>query len=87
MWNIDVKETITENFKGAMQGANGTGKSGYIGMCPPSGTHHYHFLVYALDTKLNLDNSTDKAALEAAMKGHILSQADLMGLYTKTKGK
>jgi Raf kinase inhibitor-like YbhB/YbcL family protein len=85
MWNINPNEPVTENFKGATQGANGTGKPGYIGMCPPSGTHHYHFMVYALDTKLNLDKSTDKAALETAMKGHILSQTDLVGLYKKVK--
>ena len=85
LWNVDVKGVIPENFKGAMQGHNGMGKQGYVGMCPPSGTHHYHFKVYALDTKLDISESTDKDGLEKAMKGHILAEGDLVGLYKKTK--
>lgn len=85
MWNIDVKGAIPENFKGAEQGANGIHKKGYIGMCPPSGIHHYHFMIYALDTKLDLPATTDKKKLEEAMNGHILAQGDLVGLYEKKK--
>jgi Raf kinase inhibitor-like YbhB/YbcL family protein len=83
MWNIDTKGEIAEQFKGAEQGLNGAKKHGYMGMCPPSGTHHYHFRVYALDTKLTLPATTDKAGLENAIKGHIVSEADLVGLYKK----
>ncbi len=83
MWNIPVNGKITENYKGANQGLNGAQQYGYTGMCPPSGTHHYHFMVYALDTKLSLDSKTNKAALEKAMQGHILAQGDLVGLYQK----
>jgi Raf kinase inhibitor-like YbhB/YbcL family protein len=86
IWNIEVgNKNIPEDFKGAEQGLNGAGEAGYKGMCPPTGTHHYHFMVYALDTKLDLDKKTDKAALENAMKGHILAQGDLVGLYAKMK--
>jgi len=86
VWNIEPDEnTIPENFKGAEQGLNGANQSGYKGMCPPSGTHHYHFMVYALDTKLDIDKKTDKEGLEKNMKGHILAQGDLVGLYKKTK--
>ncbi len=82
-WNIDTSGDIPEGFKGGNQGHNGAGKPGYIGMCPPSGTHHYHFMVYALDTRLNLDMNSDKAALEKAMEGHILARGELVGLYKK----
>ena len=86
VWNIDPSANkIPENFKGAEQGLNGAKQTGYKGMCPPSGTHHYHFKVYALDTKLELDKNTDKAGLENSMKGHILSEGDLVGLYKKNK--
>ncbi len=85
MWNIKPETVISENYSGAEQGTNGTGKNGYIGMCPPSGTHHYHFIVYALDTRLNLNKSTNKADLEKAIQGHILAQEDLVGLYRKQK--
>jgi len=84
MYNIPVSGKIDEDYKGADQGLNGAKKAGYIGMCPPTGTHHYHFMVYALDTELKLDKTTtDKAALEKAMQGHILAQGDLVGLYKK----
>ncbi len=85
MWNMDVNGEVPENFKGAQQGWNGTKQNGYKGMCPPSGTHHYHFMVYALDTKLSIDNNSDKAALEKAMEGHIVAEGELTGLYKKTK--
>jgi Raf kinase inhibitor-like YbhB/YbcL family protein len=57
----------------------------YKSMCPPTGTHHYHFKVYALDAMLNLDKNSSKAELEAAMKDHTLAEGDLVGLYAKTK--
>jgi Raf kinase inhibitor-like YbhB/YbcL family protein len=85
VWNIPTDGNISEDFKGAEQGLNGAKKPGYTGMCPPSGTHHYHFKVYALDTQLSLDKSTDKAGLEKAMTGHILGEGEIVGLYAKMK--
>ena len=85
VWNIATDGNIPEDFKGAEQGFNGAKKSGYIGMCPPSGTHHYHFKVYALDTRLTIDRNTDKAGLEKAMIGHILGEGEIVGLYAKMK--
>ena len=85
VWNIDPSTTtIPEGFDGGEQGLNGAKKSGYIGMCPPTGTHHYHFIVYALDSKLDISNQTGKDGLEKSMKGHILSQGELVGLYKKS---
>lgn len=85
MWNLKPNAHISEKFNGTEQGMNSARKLGYIGMCPPTGTHHYHFTVYALDTKLSLAAQTDKVMLEEAMKGHILAEATLTGLYKKTK--
>jgi Raf kinase inhibitor-like YbhB/YbcL family protein len=82
-FNIDPMQDIPENFKGGVQGLNGGGKAGYTGPCPPTGVHHYHFMVYALDTRLDLPQQSDKAGLEKAMQGHILAQGDLVGLYKK----
>jgi hypothetical protein len=87
VWNLPTDGNLPENFKGADQGLNGAKKTGYIGMCPPSGTHHYHFMVYALDTRLNIDKNTNKAGLEKAMSGHIVAQGELVGLYQKTGNK
>ena len=83
VWNISTSGEIPENFQGADQGINSAKKRGYFGMCPPKGTHHYHFKVYALDTRLHISDNTDKTGLEEAMKGHILSETDLVGLYRK----
>lgn len=67
---------------GARQGANDFRKVGYGGPCPPPGpAHRYFFKLYALDTELNLAPRATKKQLEAAMKGHILAQAELMGRY------
>lgn len=82
-WNIPVSGTIPENFKKANQGLNGSKKKGYTPPCPPNGTHHYHFKVYALDSELSLPATTDKEGLEKAMTGHILSQGELLGAYSR----
>jgi len=84
MWNIPLIEKIEENSAPGKEGKNGMMKNKYIGPCPPSGTHHYHFRVYALDTRLDLSESTDKKALQKAMEGHILAAGELVGLYKKT---
>jgi Raf kinase inhibitor-like YbhB/YbcL family protein len=84
-WNLPVDGNIPENFKGGVQGLNSDHKPGYKGMCPPSGTHHYHFTVFAVDTVLTVDSVTDKAGLESALKGHILAEGELIGLYSKSK--
>lgn len=66
----------------SQQGMNDFRKVGYNGPCPPANkTHHYHFKLYALDTRLNLKADAGKPELEAAMKGHILAQAEWMGTF------
>jgi len=67
---------------GARQGRNDFGKLGYNGPCPPRGTvHRYFFKLYALDSKMNLEPGVSKGELERAMKGHILSQVELVGNF------
>ena len=86
MWNIDqTMPDIPEAYHGAVQGFNTNKKKGYYGPCPPQGTHHYHFKVYCLKTLINIapDSYADK--LETAMKGKILAQGELIGLFTKMK--
>ena len=86
VFNIDPKITgIKENSvpAGASLGMTGYGTDNYGGPCPPSGIHHYHFKLYALDSVLNLTSSADKSALLKAMKGHILDQTELIGTYSR----
>lgn len=69
----------------AVQGRNSFKNSFYNGPCTPNGTHHYHFKLFALDTELDLPAGSDKKELKAAMKGHILAQSELIGLYTANR--
>lgn len=70
---------------GAADGVNDWHKKGYGGPCPPIGRHRYFYKLYALDTKLQDLQSPNKAALEKAMRGHVLAEAELMGTYIKKK--
>ena len=71
-----------EQAASGAQGKNSSGKIGYGGPCPPPGKpHRYFFKLYALDSKLNLKPGARKPEVEAAMKGHVLAQAELMGKY------
>jgi Raf kinase inhibitor-like YbhB/YbcL family protein len=76
---------IAENAKPASgtEGTGSSGRPGYTSPCPPSGAHHYHFKLYALDINLGLDSSAAREDVEKAMEGHILDQAELIGLYQK----
>ena len=75
------KERALEN--GARQGVNDFRRIGYGGPCPPGGTHRYYFKLYALDTILEADPGVTKRDLLEVMDGHILSEAILMGRYTR----
>jgi len=92
MWNVpaskhSLAESVAKNEQlddGSQQGRNSFGKIGYNGPCPPMGqTHRYFFRVYALDSKLTLTSATDRAALDEAMKGHVLAEGEYMGTFHK----
>jgi Raf kinase inhibitor-like YbhB/YbcL family protein len=59
---------------------------GYDGPCPPwndSIVHHYVFTLYALDVEaVAVDGELTAESVRAAMKGHVLAEASLMGTYT-----
>lgn len=68
---------------GSRHGRSSWRRLGYGGPCPPGGTHRYFFKLYALDTVLDLAPGASKKRLLRAMKGHILIQAELMGVYAR----
>ena len=69
---------------GGRNGMNDFGNFGYNGPCPPRGSvHHYHFRLFALDSELNPGEKVDAAALEAAMKGHVVASAELIGTFSR----
>jgi len=68
---------------GTAVGINDWQNRGYGGPCPPIGRHRYFHKLYALDTVLEGLNKPTKADVEAAMQGHIIAQAELVGTYQK----
>lgn len=82
--NVAKADTVGA-LGGLKQGMNDFGKVGYGGPCPPRGhgVHHYYFHLYALDTELKLTPRVTRKQLDAAMKGHILGQAELVGTYQR----
>ena len=70
---------------GTMEGKNDWGRTGYGGPCPPIGRHRYFHKLYALDSVLPDLKQPSKSALEAAMQGHVLEKAELVGTYQKTR--
>jgi phosphatidylethanolamine-binding protein (PEBP) family uncharacterized protein len=60
-------------------------RTGYGGPCPPIGRHRYFHKLYALDTVLPDLGAAPKIRVEAAMKGHVIAQAELIGTYQKKK--
>ncbi len=95
IWNIPAavtelpegvaKTDTLPSLGGARQGMNSWPRLGYNGPMPPpgSGVHHYRFKLYALDTVLEVPPKSNRKLLEAAMKGHILAEAELVGTYER----
>jgi Raf kinase inhibitor-like YbhB/YbcL family protein len=87
VWNISPQtNSIAEGSapKG-VHGTNDFGKSGYGGPCPPAGTHRYSFKVFALDHEVALPSGAKRGQVDAAMKGHVIAQGELMGRYARKK--
>jgi Raf kinase inhibitor-like YbhB/YbcL family protein len=68
----------------AREGLNDFKRIGWNGPCPPIGRHRYVFKLYALDAVIPELGQATKAKLEAAMAGHVLAQAELVGTYEKS---
>jgi len=69
---------------GAKEGLNDSGEPGYEGPCPPIGRHRYFHRLFALDTQLpDLGESARRKDVEAAMAGHVLAHAEVMGTYAR----
>ena len=68
---------------GAREGTNGWGDHGWRGPAPPKGRHRYVFTLYALDKKLPAPRTPSKDDVEAAMRGHVLDRAILVGTYQR----
>lgn len=76
---IDEKNLPT----GTKQGFSDFRRNGWGGPCPPNGEHRYFFKLYAIDKTLDMPEGASKSKIENAIKGHIIEQAQLIGLYKR----
>ena len=92
IWNIPAKAVglpegvpkAEESSDGTRQGTNDFKRLGYGGPCPPVGKpHRYFFKLHALDIKFDVKAGASRNELERAMKGHVLSQTELMGKFKR----
>lgn len=86
VWNIPPTTTkIEENEapKGAVEGENSGGEIGFIAPCPPSGIHHYRFLLWALSQPLPLAEGATREQVESKLEQFVLARAELIGTYQK----
>jgi Raf kinase inhibitor-like YbhB/YbcL family protein len=93
LWNVppetgDLLEAVpaigrVPSLGGAVQGNNDFGRLGYGGPCPTDRRHTYRLLLYALSRELDLEPGARRQALEDAMKGAIIAQAELTGTYER----
>ena len=71
--------------RGIDEGLNDWKVPGYNGPLPPTGRHRYFHKLYALNTVLSFSDTPTKAVLEKAMRGHVLTEATLIGTYQSKK--
>lgn len=92
LFNIPVDESgleagiLTEAIyaNGMQSGANSWGEIDYSGPCPPEGsTHEYLFILYALDSLLEIDSGASKAKLLSAIEGHVLVESRYTALFSR----
>lgn len=72
---------------GTLEGLNDWKQPGWRGPCPPIGRHRYFFTLYALDIVIPQNAKMTEADLQAAMKGHVLAEGQLVGTYQKKAAK
>lgn len=81
----EFSENLQNLPEGTLEGKNSWARTGYGGPCPPDKMHRYFFKLYALDNVLDLPNEAHKSSILKEMEGHILGEAQLMGLYDRKR--
>jgi Raf kinase inhibitor-like YbhB/YbcL family protein len=91
IYNIEptVSSIKEESIPPGVQGLNGSEKIGYTPPCPPDRQHRYFFKLYALDSTLSFPDASkvNKKMVIDAMRGHIIEEAELIGLYNRSGNK
>jgi hypothetical protein len=83
-WNVAPSaRRLPAGARSSAEGQTTAGGIGYTGPCPPSGTHHYVFKLYALNARPALRRGATGAQFAAAIRGHVLATARLVGTYRR----
>lgn len=71
--------------KAAVEGSNSAGSEGWYGMKPPreDPPHRYHFQIFALDEKLDLEPGASREEVLEAIDGHVIAAGELVGTYDR----
>jgi Raf kinase inhibitor-like YbhB/YbcL family protein len=91
VFDIDATQSggLPEGFSSSPdappQGTNDFRRLGWGGPCPPSGTHHYRFTLFALNAPLELAGAPKADEIRAAMEGHVIDQAELVASYKRQR--
>lgn len=86
LWNITPDTLSIDEGSvppGALEGENSTGEIGWIAPCPPTGTHHYRFQVFALSKLLSFPEGATRDEVESDMAQFVITRAELVGQYQK----
>jgi Raf kinase inhibitor-like YbhB/YbcL family protein len=70
---------------GGVQAKNTAGRASYTEPCPPSGTHHYRFTVYALSQRTGLRDGADLDQALRAVTSSATGQGRLVGTYQRSR--
>jgi Raf kinase inhibitor-like YbhB/YbcL family protein len=95
VWRIPPRlDGLPESFRSTadarlgaevLEGMNGLDHIGYDGPDPPDERmRSYRFRLLALDAPLEMDHAPDACSLGAAIKGHVVDQAELRATYATT---
>ena len=84
---VDIPPRVTEAPAGqpppgGRQLPNSAGHPGYDGPCPPSGTHHYRFTVYALGRTLDLPAGATLDQALRAIDEATVARGQLIGTFS-----
>ena len=83
VYNIPAAARELEGNNAFTEGTTSFGSTGYGGPCPPATgeTHHYLFLLYAIDVARIGDQGLTFDAVVSAIQGHVLSATSIIGTF------
>ena len=84
---VDVRQVAAgEVPSGGVEALNSAGEPGYTGPCPPSGTHHYRFTVYALTARTGLGAGAELEEALTAVDEQAVARGSMVGVYERSGG-